>query len=63
MLVVVVFVVLAVEGASAVFGHVDHETIHFGEGLIASVTVVVVFAFQFAEGSAAAQFGTVEGVR
>lgn len=64
LLIIVVFVgELTVEGATAVFGHVDNETIHFRKSLIARVTMIVIFAFQFAKWSTAMQFGTVEGAR
>lgn len=53
---------LAEDGTCRMFRYVGHQSIQFGECLIAGVTMVMVFTFQLAERPATALLRSVEGV-
>lgn len=54
---------LAQDRSGRVLGDVRHQAVQLGEGLVASVAVVVVLPLELAERPAAALVRSVEGVR
>lgn len=61
LMIIIVFLKLTVEGSCRMFSDMRYQFVHFGEGLVAGVAVVMVLPLEFAEGSAAAQFRAIEG--
>lgn len=53
---------LTEDGTCRMFRYVGHQSIQFGESLIAGVTMVMVFTFQLAERPATALLRSVQGV-